>query len=222
MFNALKRLFCKKECGQLESEGNEGIKTLGHRKYVGGMWDEIGKLQFDFMVKQGLKPSNCLLDIACGSLRGGIHYINYLESGNYLGIDKEKNLIEIGIDKELGKSVYEEKKPEFVVSDRFEFEKLSKKPQYSVAQSLFTHLNAEDITFCLRALRGFVDKGHFFFVTIFEGQSIENPDDSHSHAGFAFSQADMKKMGEETGWSMQYIGDWNHPKNQKMIKYEAL
>lgn len=42
-----------------------------HRGAVGGMWDQIGKLQFEFMVKHGLKPEHKFLDIGCGSLRGG-------------------------------------------------------------------------------------------------------------------------------------------------------
>ena len=59
-------------------EGESGIKMVGHREYVGGMWELIGKLQFNFIVGQGLKPENCFLDIACGPLRGGIHFIPYL------------------------------------------------------------------------------------------------------------------------------------------------
>jgi hypothetical protein len=61
----------------LKPEGEEGIRQGGHREYVGGFWDEIGKLQFDFMVQQGLKPSDCFLDIACGALRGGVHFSPY-------------------------------------------------------------------------------------------------------------------------------------------------
>lgn len=56
---------------------------LGHRSYVGGCWDEIGKLQFDFMLKEGLKPEHYFLDVACGSLRAGLHFIPYLEVGHY-------------------------------------------------------------------------------------------------------------------------------------------
>lgn len=111
---------------RVEAAGEEAVEKLGHRNYVGGMWEEIGKLQFDFLVKQGLKPSHCFLDIGCGSFRGGIHFINYLDAGNYLGIDKEKALIDLGIEKELGNTVYEKKKPEVVVSDNFTFERFLK------------------------------------------------------------------------------------------------
>jgi hypothetical protein len=44
------------------------MESLDHRAYVGGLWEEIGTLQFEFLLRQGLAPSDCFLDIACGSL----------------------------------------------------------------------------------------------------------------------------------------------------------
>src|SRR3990172_13199322 len=158
---AFRRVACHKR--RLPSEGERQLQKLGHRIYVGGMWEEIGLLQFEFLVRQGLKPSDCLLDIACGSLRGGGCFINFLDVGNYLGIDKENELVALGIEKELGKEMYEEKRPEFVVSDKFEFEKFSKKPRLSIAQSLFTHLTPADMGLCFEKLEAIVDAGHIFF-----------------------------------------------------------
>lgn len=202
-------------------EGNGGIRELGHREYVGGRWEEIGRLQFDFLIQQGLTPSHCLLDIACGSLRGGIHFIRYLERGHYLGIDKERRLIELGIEHELGRAVYEAKTPEFVVSDRFEFDRFSRTPQLSIAQSLFTHLNEGDIRLCVGNLRRFVERGHVLFATFFEGVSSRNPTTSHSHVGFQYSRDDMLRFGRQAGWNATYLGHWRHPRHQMMMKYEA-
>ena len=89
-----------------KEQGEGGILQAGHRAYVGGLWEEIGQLQFDFLVEQGLRPSHCFLDIACGSLRGGVHFIRYLEPGHYLGLDREPKLIELGVQEELGEAVY--------------------------------------------------------------------------------------------------------------------
>lgn len=60
---------------------------------VGGMWKEIGRLQFDFLVAHGLAPSHLLLDMGCGTLRGGLHFIRYLEPGHYWGVDKGRDLL---------------------------------------------------------------------------------------------------------------------------------
>jgi len=45
----------------------------------------MGQWQLDFLVGQGLRPWHCLLDLACGSLRAGVRFIDYLEPGHYLG-----------------------------------------------------------------------------------------------------------------------------------------
>ena len=47
-------------------EGDWGVRLLGHKLYVGGKWDYLGKLQFEFMLKNGLKQEHILLDIGCG------------------------------------------------------------------------------------------------------------------------------------------------------------
>lgn len=93
-------------------------------------------------------------------MRGGVHFIGYLERGSYLGLDKEGTLVELGIAKELGVAAYEEKRPELVISATFEFQKFHRRPDLSIAQSLFTHLNPADIRLCLSNLRELVAADH--------------------------------------------------------------
>jgi hypothetical protein len=97
-------------------QGRRGIRKLGHREYVGGLWDEMGELQFDFLVEQGLMPSDVLLDVGCGSLRGGVHFIRYLEPGNYLGMEKEQELLQLGVKSELGMESLQARRPELLAS----------------------------------------------------------------------------------------------------------
>lgn len=205
----------------IKLEGEEGIRQLGHREYVGGLWGELGRLQLDFMVDQGLLPSHCFLDVGCGALRGGVLFISYLDPGNYLGIDKEPGLIRAGIEHELGREVYELKRPELVVSAAFEFESFSRKPRFSLAQSLFTHFNQQDLGLCLTRLRSFVEPGHTHFATFFEGDSSDNPARSHSHLGFRYSVKEMEGFGVRSGWRPTYLGDWSHPRHQVMMRFEA-
>jgi SAM-dependent methyltransferase len=202
-------------------EGDAGIRMVGHRDYVGGLWEEIGRLQLDFLVEAGLTPAHCLLDIGCGALRAGVHFIHYLAAGNYLGLDKERTLIELGVEKELGTAARLAKQPEFVVSSRFEFAKFTRQPHFSIAQSLFTHLNVDDALLCLGSLRDFVATGHVCFATFFEGESARNASRSHSLLGFYYSRAEMERFGTRAGWHPTYIGDWKHPRRQMMMRYTA-
>jgi hypothetical protein len=75
---------------------SEEIRNKEHRALFGGLWDELGRLQLEFLVEAGLEPRHKLLDIGCGCLRGGIHYLDYLDEGNYFGLDVNSSLIEAG------------------------------------------------------------------------------------------------------------------------------
>jgi len=35
---------------------SEEIEQGKHRELVGGLWDEVGRLQLDFLVREGLQP----------------------------------------------------------------------------------------------------------------------------------------------------------------------
>jgi hypothetical protein len=202
------------------AHGPEGIQAVGHRQYVGGMFGEIGKLQFDFLVANGLEPQHVFLDVACGCLRAGIHFIPYLETGHYLGIDKEAGLIRAGIEVELDRELYERKQPQLIVSDTFEFERFSRKPTHALAQSLFTHLPPPMIMDCLKKLRAVMVSYGVFYATYFESAtSRANPPKAHDHGLFYYTRQEMERFGSKTGWRAEYIGDWKHPRNQVIIRY---
>lgn len=204
------------------AEGERGIRQVGHRAYVGGMWDEIGRLQLEFMVKQGLRPQHVLLDIGCGSLRGGVHFIRYLDRGNYLGIDKEKMLLEAGLAYELPPEVRVQKVPELIVSSEFEFDRFGKTADFALAQSLFTHLPDRLIHRCLRNLRKEVRFGCRFFASYFVSEApVVNPSTPHDHVAFRYSVGQIRSFGERNGWQFRFLGDWGHPRGQMMAEYTA-
>lgn len=200
----------------------ERIREMGHRGFVGGngvLWDEIAKLQLEFLKSEGLKTSHTLIDVACGSLRAGRLFINYLDVGNYFGIDKEVNLLIHGVAEELGLAAFVDKRPEFVVSASFDFSEFSRRPDFAIAQSLLTHLTAEDVFRCFRSLRKFISDEGKFYATFFEVPSpAENYKTSDAIDCFFYTRDQMNMLAELAGWGMEYIGDWKHPRDQKMVK----
>ena len=56
-------------------------------------WLQIGQLQFDYATGHGLKPEMRMLEIGCGNLRAGRLFIDYLEPGNYYGIDISPDIL---------------------------------------------------------------------------------------------------------------------------------
>lgn len=205
--------------GRIE-HGQRGLDRVGHRKYVGGLWEQMGKLQFEFMLAQGLKPDHYFLDIACGSLRAGVHLIPYLEPEHYMGLDKEQGLIDAGLAHELPPQVRQAKRPRFVVTDSFEFERFNQAADYALAQSLFTHLPPAYVTMCFTRLRQVIAPDGVFYATYFQTQQQQahhaQPDD---HARFEYTRSEMEAFGTDNGWQTHYIGNWNHPRKQVMVRY---
>lgn len=202
----------------------EEIHRIGHRTFIGGdgdYWKRVSDLQFEFLVQQGLKPSDIFVDVACGSLRGGMKFIDYLEPAHYLGIDKHIELIIYGVAKELGVEQFQRKRPKFAISDSFEFSKFGAAPDFGIAQSLFSHLTENDIALCLTNLRHVAASGCRFFATFHRAEKeISNPASSHSHGYFAYTREQMEALGRRAGWQPNYIGDWSHPRGQHMIEYK--
>lgn len=204
----------------LEPEGEAGIKSMGHREYIGGNWDAIGGLQFDFLRSKGLQPESYLLDIACGSLRLGVKAIPYLLPDHYLGIEKESGLVAAGFEQELDSDIRTAQSPRTVISDSFEFEKFDQKADFAIAQSLFSHLPPDLINRCFKKLHPWLADQGVFFATYFEVDTPrKNPNKPHDHGYHAYTKSEMIAFGESNGFSANYIGDWNHPSDQVIVEY---
>ena len=51
------------------------------------LWEMKRNFQISFLKRMGLQPHHWLLDLGCGTLRGGIPLIEYLEIGHYYGLE---------------------------------------------------------------------------------------------------------------------------------------
>ncbi|MDG4582970.1 MAG: class I SAM-dependent methyltransferase [Candidatus Competibacter sp.] len=207
---------------------NEQIKNKEHRDFVGGLWDEIGKLQMDFLIKSGLKPHHKLLDIGCGSLRGGIHYVKYLREGNYFGLDINDSLIKAG-KIEIEEAGLSNKNPNLIVDDKFSFDLFGSKFDFMVSISVFTHLPINIIVRCLSKARESLTQNGIYYSTFFQaptschlkpikqipGGVFTNYDSDPFH----YSIEELAIMAKLANLEVNIIGDWEHPRNQKMAAF---
>src|SRR5262249_29760893 len=142
------------------------IAALEHRNFVGGLWQEIGTLQLDFLLRHGLRLHHKMLDIGCGALRCGIPIIRYLDKGNYYGLDNNASVIEAG-NYELKNEELTGKQPKLLVNDRFEIGRFRVLFDFAIAQSVFTHLDMNLILHCLVETRKNLARNAKFFSTFF-------------------------------------------------------
>lgn len=204
------------------------IKAGAHRAYVGGMWEEIGLLQFDFLSKSGLQPMHTFLDIGCGALRGGVHFVKYLEAGKYHGVDLNPSILEAGR-YELARADLAAKEVHLAATDSFALDQFGQKFDYALALSLFTHLFANTILRCLTAVREVLAPGGQFFATFFEAPHSVHLEPIAHHPGeivthydrdpFHYSFEEMEIMAKLTNLSVTLIGEWNHPRDQRMLVF---
>jgi SAM-dependent methyltransferase len=201
-----------------------------HRRAVGGvgpMWDRIADLQFEFMTGAGLRPEHFLLDIGCGSLRGGSRFIPYLDPGRYFGVDRSRELIETGLAEEIDPQVRGAKRPTVAVMEDFGFERLGQRFDFALAQSLFTHLPLNDIMRCLVNVARVLEPGGRFYATFFENPDKRNVDPIAQAVTESYYDADpyhydvdtLSCVCRGTGLELEHVGDWGHPRGQRMLLF---
>ncbi len=106
-----------------------------------------------------------MLDVGCGALRGGLHFVRYLEPARYHGIDINPSLIRAGL-WELRRAGHEEKCPPANLRATGEFESdFGVEFDFGLAQSLFTHIPLAQVDVCLRRLAPAMKSGARFFAS---------------------------------------------------------
>lgn len=206
-----------------------------HRAVVGGMWEEIGRLQLDFMRAHGLQAGDRLIDLGCGSLRGGVRFVGYLDPGNYHGLDSNQSLLEAGYRVELSSAGLQDRLPrrnlfcnsEFVlpVEDGF-FDA-------GIAQSLFSHLSFNSIRLCLETVAPKFRVGAKLFATYFElapdqpasRDLVRDPGGvvTHGHMDpYHYRPGDLVQAAVGAPWRAFNLGQWGHPRAQSMMAFERI
>jgi hypothetical protein len=210
------------------------VNERGHRDVIGGMWDEIGRLQFEYMLANGLERRSRLIDIGCGSLRGGVHFVSYLDEGRYFGLDSHLPLLEAGYEVELKALDLQGKLPRrnLVCDDEFNFDLFDSKFDFAIAQSLFTHLPVNHIRLCLDRLAGKMPTGGRFFATFFIVDESHPYGEPSLHVGgvtsfdakdpYHYRPSDLPYLCRKLPWRSELRGRWDHPRDQQMVEFVRL
>jgi SAM-dependent methyltransferase len=209
---------------------DEQIAAGRHREVVGGAWDEIGRLQFDYLVGAGLTPEATLLDVGCGALRGGVHFVRYLEPGHYYGIDVNQSLLRAALVKELPEAGLADRLPagNLRATARFECD-FGPRFDMALALSVFTHLPLNHIRLCLFQVAQVMAPGGRFFATYFpadEGTRFDRPVRQVAtrtfpeHDPYHYLPSDLAWAASSVApWEVRPIGAWGHPRGQHMIEF---
>ena len=208
-----------------------GVNAGLHREMIGGLWDEMGQLQLDFLIARGLKPADPLLDIGCGSFRLGVKAAAYLDPERYFGVDLSASLIDAGYAQEFDDALrLRAPRDHFAANDDFDFGFVKRPVEFAIAQSVFTHLPLNHLRRCLARLAPVMKAGGVFYVTYFEcgeGQDLFAPI-RHEPAGvvshdycdpYHYRPSDLTWAMDDRDWSFEPIGDWGHLRGQRIAGF---
>ena len=218
---------------------------LPHPDYqtaVGGHWDEVGRLQFEFLMSEGLKPEHYLLDVACGSFRAGRFFIDYLLPAHYYAFDGDHRLLEAGIQEVLKLEGLMDKEPQIrcicLGYQPVDFlHLLKRKFDYIWVHALFDHIPPEVIASTLNGLSQVLAEKVRLYATIFlnpygpqylepilhlrngssEGAITTHPDREYWHHTLDY----FENLGEESGELLfdTCIHDYPHPLGLKVLRF---
>lgn len=207
------------------------MASESHRERVGGLWDDIGRLQIDFLRAEGLAPAHTLLDVGCGCLRGGVHFIDFLDPGHYYGLDVDAELIRAGLEIELPKAGLTGRlaPDRLLVNGAFEGSRFGVPFDFAWAHSVFTQLPAAQIRRCLEQMARCVRPGGRFYASFFEcGIDLERPithqpggiTTRHDRDPYHHRFGDLAALCADLPWRLVYVGQWSHPRAQRLARFD--
>lgn len=144
-----------------------------------GLFKESRDFQLEFMLKRGLNPESTLLDIGCGPLRGGILFIDYLDSGNYSGVDIRQEVIQEGLNQIRNRGL-SSKEATVRTSSTFGLEELEARSyDFIWCFQLFYHLDDELVDACMKSITALLAPNGACYATVntdaSEGEWLEFP-----------------------------------------------
>lgn len=188
------------------------VKNKDYKRFVGDSknYKKIGLLVYNLLLKLGLQKHHNLLDIGCGSLRVGIHLINYLEQSHYHGIEPNAWLVDYMIKNDI-KNL---KQAKFNYNFGFDLDVFNKRFDFILANSIFVHASESQIKKCLSELPKVMHEDSIFVFNFFEGEDNKKADWSYPEA-VTYSIDKMKELLKEFNYE---FFDFDYPSSPKWVK----
>jgi SAM-dependent methyltransferase len=183
------------------------------KEAVGGDWDELGELQISYLKSRGLRPEHSLLDIGCGTLRAGRHFISYLKPTNYTGFELSPKALEYAKSLVASEGLLQ-KRPSLILntSRTLTFAEFGgRKYDYLLAQSVFTHLPAYLISECFAYVGSLMHQHSIFLFTFNEGTLGRI-----GHKGFRQPFYFYEQLATSHNFVIARRHDYAHPRGQAM------
>jgi SAM-dependent methyltransferase len=133
------------------------------------LWQMKRDFQIQFLRRAGLAADHYLLDLGCGTLRGGIPLIGYLDEGHYFGIEARQEVLDEGR-RELRDAGLEGKRPVLVCEPRLSQVRIDRTFDFIWAFSVLIHMSDDVLEDALRLVSQRLAPGGVFFANVNIGE----------------------------------------------------
>jgi SAM-dependent methyltransferase len=175
-------------------------------------WLRQGQTQFDYLLAHGLDPTMRVLEIGCGNLRAGRLLIDYLEPGNYYGIDISPDILLAALET-ITRFGLETKLPRLTLVQDLKFEFLPPETFDVIhAHSVFSHSPIEVIEECLCHVGRIMAPGAFFDFTF---KLTEGTEHQVLREDFYYRTKSLIALATRHGLAARYMDDWGPPLSQQ-------
>jgi hypothetical protein len=189
-----------------------------YRAFVGApeTYDVFAHMQFSLMTLLGLREHHTLLDIGCGSLRGGRLFLMYLLPDRYFGIEPNEWLVKEGLQREVGADLESRKRPRFLFNAEFGCGGFEQSFDFVLAQSIFSHASAGQIRRCLSEVRACLKPGAIFAASFVEANDDYAGDTWVYPECIGYRMATIERLAGDVGLTVRRL-DWFHAGGQTWV-----
>jgi hypothetical protein len=198
------------------------IGDMHYRAYIGppNEYDLVSAMSFNLLTTCGLRQNHKLLDIGCGSLRIGRLLIPYLNSGNYVGLEPNRWLIEDGLRYEIGSSIVELRQPIFIYDTVLGASASELRFDYAIAQSIFSHTAPDLLERWIQDISCCLNESGICFATVLEGE-----EECHG-TGWIYPECVQYRMDTVAAMARHYglefeVLNWHHPRQTWCAMYAS-
>jgi len=132
------------------------------------IWRKSRDFQERFVLAQGLRPEHRLIDLGCGTLRGGLPLIRHLEPGHYTGVEVRPEALEAGR-KELREAGLEAKAPNLIQSGDLDTLELGP-ADFIWSFAVLIHMPDPVLESCFRFVQRHLTDAGVFLATVNVGE----------------------------------------------------
>jgi SAM-dependent methyltransferase len=169
-----------------------------------GQFDEHRRFQLAFLKERGLQPKHKVLEIGCGPLTAGVPLIDYLDKGNYAGVDIRQSALDLAW-AEVGNAGLSRKNPRLIWSCSFGSDELGSETfDFVFSFSVLYHLSDDILASYFATVRERMTPRGVLFANV----NIFNPASTWLEFPFVKrSLGEYESISRSNGLSIENLGE---------------